>query len=174
MRRRSFAVPTAPLVIAALLAAGCGGGGAGTTAGPELVEGGKPPTTTTPVPAPATTQSTTSTATSTTTTPGTGTSTTAAPSGAATAAAGKAIFTSQGCSACHTLSAAGASGTVGPDLDKVLTGKDKAFITQSIVDPNAVIAKGYTAGIMPQNFGKTLSKQQLNQLVAFLAQATGG
>jgi cytochrome c oxidase subunit 2 len=51
---------------------------------------------------------------------------------------GKAIFTktaSPACGSCHTLSDAGATGTIGPDLDKVLKGKDAAFIQQSIEEP---------------------------------------
>ena len=35
------------------------------------------------------------------------------------AAAGKAVFASAGCGGCHTLKAAGASGTVGPNLDEL-------------------------------------------------------
>ena len=52
------------------------------------------------------------------------------------------------------------NGTVGPDLDKVLKGKDEAFIKQSIVDPSAEIADGYQDGIMPPNFGQTLRPGQ--------------
>jgi mono/diheme cytochrome c family protein len=33
-------------------------------------------------------------------------------------ASGKAVFTSAGCSACHTLKDAGATGTIGPNLDQ--------------------------------------------------------
>ena len=55
------------------------------------------------------------------------------------------MFNAAGCSACHTLADARATGTVGPDLDKSLKGKDEAFIRTSIVDPNAEIAKGYSA-----------------------------
>jgi mono/diheme cytochrome c family protein len=40
-------------------------------------------------------------------------------SGGGDAAAGKKVFASAGCSACHTLKAAGASGTVGPNLDQL-------------------------------------------------------
>jgi cytochrome c oxidase subunit 2 len=89
--------------------------------------------------------------------------------------AGKQIFTATAqppCASCHTLKEAGATGTVGPNLDDVLKGKDADFIHQSIVDPNAVIASGYTAGIMPPTFGQQLNDQQLADLVAFLVQAT--
>jgi cytochrome c oxidase subunit 2 len=97
----------------------------------------------------------------------------AAPSGAGNASAsalGKQVFTgSAGCSGCHTLADAGASGTIGPDLDKVLKGKTTAFIRQSIVAPNAFVEKGYPKNVMPQTFGKTLSKAQIDALVNYLA-----
>src|SRR5690348_12007897 len=75
-------------------------------------------------------------------------------SGGQTASAGaKAIFTNgksatgaTACGACHTLSDAGTSGTTGPDLDQVLKGQNAAFIKQSILQPNAKIAKGYAKG----------------------------
>ena len=35
------------------------------------------------------------------------------------AAAGKALFTNNGCASCHTFAPAGATGKVGPDLDKL-------------------------------------------------------
>jgi hypothetical protein len=47
-----------------------------------------------------------------------------------------------------------------------------AFIKQSIVDPNAYIAKGYPASLMPKTFGKSLSAKQLNDLVAFILSGT--
>jgi len=89
------------------------------------------------------------------------------------AVSGKAIFTgAAGCKNCHTLKDAGATGTVGPDLDQVLKGKNAAFIKQSIVDPNAVIANGYSGGIMPQNFKDTIPPAQLAALVSYLAKVT--
>jgi mono/diheme cytochrome c family protein len=97
------------------------------------------------------------------------------PSGNPTA--GKQIFTASAqppCSSCHTLSAAGATGQVGPNLDDVLKGKSADFIHESIVDPNAEIASGFSAGVMPQTYGDQLSDQQLADLVAFLVQATKG
>jgi cytochrome c oxidase subunit 2 len=76
------------------------------------------------------------------------------------------------CATCHTLADAGAKGQVGPDLDKVLKGKDAAFIKESIVNPDKEIAPGYQPGVMPSNFGDTLSPEQVDALVKYLAQVT--
>jgi cytochrome c oxidase subunit II len=83
---------------------------------------------------------------------------------------GATVFADNGCASCHTLKPANATGTVGPDLDKI----DKptaAFIKQSIVDPNKVVTKGFQPGIMPQDFGNKLSADELNALVEYLLKA---
>ena len=77
------------------------------------------------------------------------------------------------CGACHTLASAGTTGTTGPDLDKVLAGKDAAFIKESIVNPDAEITPGYQKGIMPPNFGQTLSGGQVDGLVKYLQEVAG-
>jgi len=88
--------------------------------------------------------------------------------------AGAAVFKNNGCGACHTLSAAGATGKAGPDLDKLAAYATSAgkpledFVRQSIVDPNAYIEKGYHPNLMPATFGKALSKQELDGLVQYL------
>jgi cytochrome c oxidase subunit 2 len=74
-----------------------------------------------------------------------------------------------GCGACHTLADAGTSGTTGPELDRALSGQSDEEIRTDIVDPNARVTPGYAAGIMPPNFEQTLSSQQLDGLVAYLA-----
>jgi cytochrome c oxidase subunit 2 len=74
-----------------------------------------------------------------------------------------------GCGACHTLADAGTSGTTGPDLDRAIKGQSEDEIRTDIVDPNARIAPGYAPNIMPPNFEQTLSGQQLDGLVAYLA-----
>ena len=92
------------------------------------------------------------------------------------AAAGKAVFAANNCAGCHTFKPANATGAVGPDLDKAPAADAKAdnnmdlaaFLKESIVDPEAYIAKGYSGGIMPNTFGKSLSSTQVNDLVAFL------
>jgi mono/diheme cytochrome c family protein len=117
---------------------------------------------------------TTAAPTETTTGPSTGSTTQAAEGDPA---AGKEVFATSAqppCASCHTLQEAGASATVGPNLDEVLKGKDAAFIHESIIDPDAEIATGYAAGIMPKTYPQQLDEQQLADLVAFLEQAVNG
>jgi mono/diheme cytochrome c family protein len=99
-----------------------------------------------------------------------------------TPAVGKTIFTGVGsCGSCHTLSAAGTTGTVGPNLNTLKeacaapasvqargAGLQKC-LTTAITDPYKYIPTGYKAGIMPDTFSKTLSPTQIQALVAFLA-----
>lgn len=83
----------------------------------------------------------------------------------------KSLFSEQ-CGTCHKLSDAGASGTVGPDLDRVLKGRDENFVRESIVEPDAEVARGFQEGIMPPNFGDTLNDAQLDALVDYLVRVT--
>ena len=76
------------------------------------------------------------------------------------------------CGSCHTLADAGATGQIGPVLDKVLVGKDPAFIKESIENPQAEIAKGFGGGIMPANYKDTLSPAEIDALVAYLSKVT--
>ncbi|MFY9579326.1 MAG: cytochrome c, partial [Gaiellaceae bacterium] len=84
------------------------------------------------------------------------------------AATGKQTFT-ENCGACHTLADAGTTGTTGPNLDDALPALSEDEIRTSIVDPNAVVEEGFEPGIMPQDFEETLTAQQLDGLVAYLA-----
>jgi cytochrome c oxidase subunit II len=91
----------------------------------------------------------------------------------AVAAEGRQIFDDQGCSGCHTFAAAGATQTVGPDLDEVLPDRSPQEIEQSIVDPDAELSPGFNQGIMPDNFAEALSPDQLDTLVKYLSQNAG-
>jgi len=86
----------------------------------------------------------------------------------ADAAAGREVFTTN-CGSCHTLADAGTSGTVGPDLTTALRGQDEATIREDVVDPDKRVAEGYQPGVMPGNFAETLSAEQIDGLVAYLA-----
>jgi cytochrome c oxidase subunit 2 len=96
----------------------------------------------------------------------------------ATASSGLAVFTKNGCAACHTLTAAKATGKVGPDLDTLSADAAKAgqplndFIKTSIIDPEAYIAPGYQGGIMPATFKSSITGPALDQLVQYLASST--
>jgi cytochrome c6 len=76
--------------------------------------------------------------------------------------AGKVVFGSAGCKGCHTLKDAGATGTVGPNLDQAQPALSKV-VTQ-------VINGG---GAMPP-FKGTLSTKQIADVAAYVVKATGG
>jgi mono/diheme cytochrome c family protein len=86
---------------------------------------------------------------------------------------GAQVFANNGCGGCHTLAAAGSGGVTGPNLDESLAPDDSmAAIEEMIVDPNAEVVKGYPPDVMPANFGETLSKKELEDLVEYLLQST--
>jgi mono/diheme cytochrome c family protein len=87
--------------------------------------------------------------------------------------AGAQVFANNGCGGCHTLAAANSGGTTGPDLDEVLPGQSEAEIEESIVDPNAKIAQGYPANVMPETFKESIQPEELKELVEFLAENAG-
>jgi len=78
------------------------------------------------------------------------------------ATAGKQVFETAGCKGCHTLADAGATGTVGPNLDDAKPDKD-LVITR--------VTKGM--GAMPP-FAGQLTDQQIADVAAYVVQATGG
>ena len=87
---------------------------------------------------------------------------------------GAALFQDNACGSCHTLSAAGATGKVGPSLDDLAAeakraGKPlQAFARESIADPNAYVEPGFPQNVMPQTFGSSLSSNQLDALATYL------
>jgi cytochrome c oxidase subunit II len=89
---------------------------------------------------------------------------------------GAAVFKNQPCGSCHTLSAAGATAKVGPDLDKLPQWATQAkqpldqFIRTSIVDPNAYVQPGFQKNVMPPF--TSLPKAQLDALVQYLIQSS--
>jgi cytochrome c oxidase subunit 2 len=89
---------------------------------------------------------------------------------------GLAVFQQNGCASCHTLKAAAATGTIGPDLDNLAKdaahanrGSLAAFIKESIVDPGAYIQAGFQ-NQMPATFKQQIPPEKLDQLVQYLTQ----
>jgi mono/diheme cytochrome c family protein len=85
---------------------------------------------------------------------------------------GRALFNTKGCSACHTVQGV-SSGVVGPELTNIYAEKGEDYIHESIVNPNAVIAEGFTANLMPQNFGQLLTEENIADIITFLSDASG-
>jgi len=76
-----------------------------------------------------------------------------------------------GCIACHTIG--GTGGSVGPNLTNVYAEKGPDYIRESILMPSAVIAEGFSDGIMPQTFGQTLTEENINDIIAYLKSVSG-
>ncbi|MCI0747511.1 MAG: c-type cytochrome [Verrucomicrobia subdivision 3 bacterium] len=72
------------------------------------------------------------------------------------------------CASCHMVS--GKGGDVGPILDGIALRADKAYIEESLMDPNAKLAKGFeslTISPMPP-LGVLLKEQELADILAYL------
>jgi cytochrome c553 len=77
--------------------------------------------------------------------------------GAGDAAAGEAVFASAGCGTCHTLAAAGTSGSIGPNLDDASPSHDK--VVERVTEGK---------GVMP-SFADQLSEQQIQDVAAYVS-----
>lgn len=81
--------------------------------------------------------------------------------GGGDAAAGKEVFASAGCASCHTLADAGASGSVGPDLDS-------AKPAYSLVVDRVTNGRG----VMP-SFKGQLDEKQIEDVAAYVSSVAG-
>jgi mono/diheme cytochrome c family protein len=76
--------------------------------------------------------------------------------------AGKKLFDQAGCKSCHTLADAGATGTIGPNLDQ-------AKPDYRLATARVTLGKG----VMP-SFKGQLTAQQIADVAAYVVQASGG
>lgn len=85
-----------------------------------------------------------------------------------------ALLGEHACLACHRLGDEG--GPIGPAFDDIGATRTPDHIRRSILDPNAETTEGYeaTAGTMPTTFGQQMTAEQLEALVRFLSEQTGG
>ncbi len=109
-----------------------------------------------PKPTPTTTHTTTQTTTTTPTTTGPETL-------QGDPVAGRSVFAANNCASCHTLAAAGANGTYGPNLDQVKPGQ--ATVRQ-------FVQNGSTSGGVSMPAFSNMSQTDLNNIAAFVYQAT--
>ncbi|MGI9556375.1 MAG: c-type cytochrome [Solirubrobacterales bacterium] len=86
---------------------------------------------------------------------------------------GQVIFVETGCGSCHTLAAAQTSGMVGPVLDDTIPGQSVEEVTESIVDPDAIVVEDFFEGTMPPSYGDQLSPEQIDALATFIVDNAG-
>jgi len=84
------------------------------------------------------------------------------PSAPATASSGPQVWSQAGCGGCHTLQAAGATGSAGPDLDALRP--SSAAVAAQVT---------YGGGGMP-SFGGTLSSSDIQALASWVSSVAGG
>lgn len=80
---------------------------------------------------------------------------------------------SEFCGSCHTLETAASAGTTGPNLDEVLPGQSPVDVATDIRDPEAEIAQGYPAGVMPVFDENRIPPENLGALVEYLLACAG-
>lgn len=95
-----------------------------------------------------------------------------ASAGLAGADSGEQIFTAGGCAGCHTFAPAGSTASIGPPLDE-LAGSAQD-VEESIVEPEAEVVQGYSAGTMPSTYGDQLDDEQLELITDYLLNPEGG
>lgn len=78
-----------------------------------------------------------------------------------------------GCVTCHSLDG---TTVLGPSLqgigstaqDRIPSMSAEAYILQSILEPDAYVLEGSSAGIMPPHYAEALTEAQIDALVTFL------
>lgn len=143
------------LLVLAMTAVACGGGTPAPTATATPTQGAATPTPTSP--------------------PATATPT---PTEAAVdpVALGKSLAARNGCAACHSIDGSAAIGPTWKGLygkeetlvDGSMVMVDDAYLHESIVEPDAKIVKGFSAGIMPKDFGEKLIDDQIRAIIAYI------
>ena len=79
------------------------------------------------------------------------------------------------------LADAQANGNIGPTLEGIAgtaakrqpgTSPEK-YVSDAIINPNAFITPGFSAGVMPQNYGDQLTPEQTKALTDYLLRVGG-
>jgi mono/diheme cytochrome c family protein len=76
-----------------------------------------------------------------------------------------------GCAACHAFT--GPERSVGPSLWDIGARAGEEYIRQSILAPNAMIADGYPANVMPQDLAEYMTAAEFERLVQWLRDHKG-
>ncbi len=78
----------------------------------------------------------------------------------------RALIAEFACDACHMID--GEGGDLGPDLTGIGGRRERPYLRRAILDPDADIAEGFEAEMMPADMGEQLYAKELEVLVDFL------
>ena len=90
---------------------------------------------------------------------------------------GKQLVEKNGCIACHSLDG---SVIIGPSWKNLfgssgefedntsIKSKDVVYITESILEPNKKIVKGFQPNLMPPNYSEIFTKEEITTIIAYL------
>lgn len=98
------------------------------------------------------------------------------------AASAEEAFNKFGCVTCHKVPGVEEAGDLGPDLTALADSaagrvegmSAREFVVDSIINPNAVIAEGFDADMMPADFAEQMMVAELNMIVDALLGGGGG
>ena len=91
-------------------------------------------------------------------------------------AEGKTLAARMGCAACHSPDGTPLAGPTWQGLsgktetldDGSTVLVDDAYLTESIIDPDAKVVDGYVSGIMPKDFSDKLSDDDIKSIIAYI------
>ena len=90
---------------------------------------------------------------------------------------GQQLVEKNGCIACHSLDG---SVIIGPSWKNLfgssgefedgtsIDSKDVAYLTESILEPNKKLVKGFQANLMPNNYAEVFTKEEITTIIAYL------
>jgi cytochrome c oxidase subunit II len=89
---------------------------------------------------------------------------------------GKKLAARKGCAACHSPDGKSKAGPTWQGLfdrerelaDGNMVLADEAYLEESILDPNAKIAKGFSKGLMPKNYATKLKDEDIQALIVYI------
>jgi cytochrome c oxidase subunit 2 len=89
---------------------------------------------------------------------------------------GKTVSQTLGCLSCHSVDGKksigptwkGLAGSTVEFTDGTTAVADDAYLKQYIVNPDFKVIKGFPANVMPKTFGKTLTDQQISDIIAYI------
>ncbi len=90
-------------------------------------------------------------------------------------------FAKNQCLTCHKIPGIEEAGDVGPDLTGLASRSKKAakglsaeqYIMQSILNPDAVVAKGFEPGTMPPDLAEKMTAKEMDMIIKYLMEKAG-